>query len=128
MAEEAAEKGVVTWLFLLVGKPGRKMFKGEHPELSVWKLGARDIIERCGNCFHFARNRTLDRHKLLSRKHQNNEFLQQFWHALKGLAPRFELGQITQTLVHDVFILIMKNKKVQEKLCLGSSNHPQKAL
>ena len=127
-AEEAAEKTVVTWLFLSVGEPARKMFKDKHPHLSVWTLGVRDMIERCRNCFHVAPNRTLDRHKFLSRKQQNNESLQQFWHALNGLASRCELGEITQTLVHDVFILNMNNKKVQEKLCVEPFNDPQDAL
>ena len=71
MAEEAAEKKVVTWVFLLVGSVGelaRKMFKDKHPDLSVWTLGVRDMIERCRNCFLVAPNRTLDRHKFLSRK------------------------------------------------------------
>ena len=126
MAEEAAEKKVVTWLFLLVGEPARKMFKDNHPELSVWTLGVRD--KRCRKCFHFARNRTLDRHKFLSRKQENNESLQQFWHALNGLASRCELGELTQTLVHDVFISIMNNKKVQENLCVEHFNDPQEAL
>ena len=128
MAEEAAEKKVVTWLFLSVGEPARKMFKDKHPNLSVWTLGVRDMTERCRNCFHVAPNRTLDRHKFLSRKQQNNESLQQFWNALNGLASRCELGEITQTLVHDVFILNMNNKKVQEKLCVEPFDDPQDAL
>ena len=115
-------------LFLSVGEPARKMFKDKHPNLSVWTLGVRDMIERCRNCFHVAPNRTLDRHKFLSRKQQNNESLQQFWHALNGLASRCELGEITQTLVHDVFILNMNNKKVQEKLCVEPFDDPQDAL
>ena len=128
MAVEAAEKKVVTWLFLSVGKPARKMFKDKQPDLSVWTLGVRDMIERYRNCFHVARNRTLDRHKFLSRKQLSNESLQQFWHALKGLASRCELGEITQTLVHDVFILSMNNNKVQEKLCVEPFNDLQDAL
>ena len=71
---------------------------------------------------------TLDMHKFLSRKQQSNESLQQFWHALNGLASRCEPGEITQTLVHDVFILNMNNKKVQKKLCVESFNDPQDAL
>ena len=128
MAEEAVEKKVVTWLFLSVGEPARKMFKYKHPDLSVWTLGVRDGIERCRDCFHVARNRTLDRHKLLSRKQQSNESLQQFWHALNGLASLCELGEITQTLVHDVFILNMNSTKVQEKFCVDPFNDPQDAL
>ena len=128
MAEEAAEKKVVPWLFLSVGELARKMYKDKHPDLSVWTLGVRDMIESCRKCFHVARNRTLDRHKFLSRKQQSNESLQQFWHALNGLASRCELGEITQTLVHDVFILNMNNKKIQEKLCVEPFNDPQNSL
>ena len=127
MPEEAAEKKVVTWLFLSVGEPARKLFKDKYPELSVWTLQTGDMLQRCENCFHIARNRTLDRHKFLSRKQQANESLQQFWHALNGLASKCELGEITQTLVHDVFILNMNNKKVQ-KLCVEPFNDPQEAL
>ena len=98
MAEEAAEKNVVTWLFLPVGEPARKMFKDKHPDLSVWTLGVRDMIKRSRNCFHVARNRTLDRHQFLPRKQQSNESLQQFWHALNRPASRWELGDITQNV------------------------------
>ena len=125
-AEEAAEKKVVTWLFLFVGEPATKMFKDKHPDLSVWTLEVRDMIEKCRNCFHVARNRTLDRHKFLSGKQQSNESLQQ--KALNGLKSRCELGEMTQTLLHDVFILNMNNKKVQEKLCVEPFNDPQDAL
>ena len=125
-AEETAEKKVVTWLFLSVEEPATKMFKDKHPDLSVWTLEVRDMIEKCRNCFHVARNRTLDRHKFLSGKQLSNESLQQ--KALNGLASRCELGEITQTLLHDVFILNMNNKKVQEKLCVEPFNDPQDGL
>ena len=97
MPEEAAEKKLVTWLFFSVGEPARKMFKDKYPEVSVWTLRAQEMIDRCVNCFHVARNRTLDRHRFLSRKQQPEESLQQFWHSLNGLASRCELGEITQT-------------------------------
>ena len=76
MAEEAAEKKEVTWLFLSVGEPARKMFKDKYSEVSVWTLRAQEMIDRCVTCFHVARNRTLDRHKFLSRKQQPDELLQ----------------------------------------------------
>ena len=94
----------------------------------MWTLQTREMLQRCENCFYIARNRTLDRHKFLSRKQQANESLQQFWHALNGLASKCELGEITQTLEHDVFILNMNNKKVQEKLCVEPFNEPREAL
>ena len=63
MPKEAAEKKLVTWLFLSVGELARKMIKDKYPEVSVWTLRAQQMIERCVNCFHVARNSTLDRHK-----------------------------------------------------------------
>ena len=56
------------------------------------------------------------------------ESLQQFWHTLNGLAARCELGDITQTQVHDVFIVHMINKKVQERLCVELFTNPLYAL
>ena len=38
------------------------------------------------------------------------------------------MGEIPQTLVHDVFILNKNNKKVQEKLCVEPFKDPQEAL
>ena len=64
MPEEATEKKLVSWLFFSVGEQARKMFKDKYPEVSIWILRAQDMIDRCVNCFHVARNRTLDRHKL----------------------------------------------------------------
>ena len=65
---------------------------------------------------------------LYKKKQQSNESLKQFWHALNGLASRCELGEITQTLVHDMFILKMNNNKVHEKLCVEPFDDPQDAL
>ena len=59
---------------------------------------------------------------------QENNNLMQFWHSLNGLASRCELREITQTLVHDVFILNMNNKKVQEKLSVEPNDNPQDAI
>ena len=92
MVEEAVDKEVSSLLILSLGESSRKMFKDSHPELSIWTLPAGGMMENCTNCFHFARNRTLDRHSVLSRKQQATESFQQFWHALKGLACTYELG------------------------------------
>ena len=82
------------------------------------------MLQSCEGCFRIERNRTF----FLSRKQMPNESLQQFWHTLNGLAARCELGEITPTLVHDVFILNMNNKKVQERLCVEPFANPQDAL
>ena len=58
---------------------------------------------------------------------QPGETLQQFWHTLNGLAALCDFGEITKTLVLDMFILHMNNKKVQEKLCI-EPREPYQAL
>ena len=113
LPEEATNKNVVSMMFLSLGESGRKMFRGEYLEISKWTLQAKDMLNNCQSCFHIERNRTLDRHNFISRKQWPTESLQHFGHSLNGLAARCELGDITQTLVHDVFILNMKSKKVQ---------------
>ena len=45
MPEEAAEKKLVTWVFLSLGEPARKMFKDKYPEVSVWTLRAQKMID-----------------------------------------------------------------------------------
>ena len=128
MADEAANKKVVSMMFLSLGETGRKMFRDKYPETSIWSLQAIQMLQNCESFFRIQRNRTLDRHHFLSRKQFPTDSLQQFWHALNGLAARCELGDITQTLVHDVFILNMNNKKVQERLCVELFANPLDAL
>ena len=128
MPEEAANKKAVSMMFLSLGEAGRKMFRDKYPEKTIWSHQATEMLQSCEGCFRIERNRTLDRHHFLSRKQMPNEILQQFWHPLNGLAARCELGEITQTLVHDVFILNMNNKKVQERFCVEPFANPQDAL
>ena len=129
MPEEAAnKKKVVSMMFMSLGESGRKMFREKYPETSKWTLQAMDMLNNCHNCFHIERNLTLDRHNFLSRKQLPTESLQQIWHALNGLAARCEQGDITQTLVHDVFILNMNNKKGQGRLCVELFAKPADAL
>ena len=115
-------------MFLSLGEYGRKLFRDKYPETSIWTLQATDMLNNCQSCFHKERNRTLDRHNFLSRKQLPTESLQQIWHALNGLAARCELGNFTQTLVHDVFILNMNNKIFQERLCVEPFANPADAL
>ena len=71
------------------------MFRDKYPEMSIWTLQATDMLNNCYSCFHIERNRTLDRLNFLSRKQLPTESLQQFWHALNGLAAICKLGDIT---------------------------------
>ena len=70
---------------------------------------------------------TLDRLTFLSRKQKSNESLQQFWNALTGLASKRALEGQTESLILDVFILNMNNKKMQERLCT-EPKEPEEAL
>ena len=105
-----------------------KIFRDKYPDSSISPLQAMDMLNNCQSCFHIERNRTLVRHNFLTKKQLPTESWQQFWHALNGLAARCELEDITQTLVHDVFILNLNNKKVQERLCVETFANPADAL
>ena len=127
MDEDPAIKKVVSGMYLSLGEAARKLFKDKYPHTTLWNLKARELIQLATECYHVKRNRTLDRHKFFSRMQQQGETLQQFWHALNGLAALCDFGEITNTLVLDMFILHMGNKKVQEKLCT-EPKEPEQAL
>ena len=57
-----------------------------------------------------------------------SEALEQFWHSLNGLASECDFGAQTESLVHDIFILNMKNLAGQEKLCTEPKTTPKDAL
>ena len=56
------------------------------------------------------------------------ESLEQFWNSLDGLAAECDFGTQTESLVHDIFILNLKNQTVQEKVCTEHKAFPQEAL
>ena len=114
-------------MYLSLGEAARKLFKDKYPHTTLWNLKARELIQLATECYHVKRNRTLNRHNFFSRMQQQGETLQQFWHALNGLAALCDFGEITNTLVLDMFILDMGNKKVQEKLCT-EPKEPEQAL
>ena len=115
--EDPANKKVISVLYLSLGDAARKQFIDKYPHKALWDLKALELIKFCIECFPKKRNRTLDNHRFFSRLQQSSETLFQFWHALNGLAAMCDFGEITSTLVLDMFILHMNNKEVQEKLC-----------
>ena len=127
MDEDPANKKVVSVLYLSLGEAARKIFKDKYPHTTLWNLKVRKLIQLATDCFQIKRNRTLDRQKFFSRMQQPGETLQQFWHTLNGLAALCDFGEKTKTLVLDMFILHMNNKKVQEKLCT-EPREPDQAL
>ena len=127
MDEDPANKKVVSVMYLSLGEAARKLFKDKYPHTTLWNLKVRELMQLAADCFQVKRNRTLDQHKFFSRAQQPEETLQQFWHTLNGLAALCDFGEITNTLVLDMFILHMYNKKVQEKLCT-EPREPEQAL
>ena len=127
MDEDPANKKVVSVMYLSLGEAARKLFKDKYPHSTLWNLKVRELMQLAADCFQVKRNRTLDRHRFFSRAQQPGESLQQFWHTLNGLAALCDFGEITNTLVLDMFILHMNNKKVQEKLCT-EPREPEQAL
>ena len=114
MDEDLANKKVVSVMYLSLGEAARKLFKDQYPHTTLWNLKVRELMQLATDCFQIKRNRTLDRHKFFSRTQQPGETLQQSWHTLNGLAALCDFGEITTTLVLDMFILHMNNKKVQK--------------
>ena len=120
MEEDPANKKVVSIMYLLLGEAARNLFKDKYPHTTLWSLKAGELIQLTTDCYQVKRNRPPDRHRFFSRMQQPRESLQQFRHALNGLAAPSDFGEITYILVLDLFILHMGNKKVQEKLCTES--------
>ena len=125
MDGDPADKKVVSVMYLSLGEAARKLFKDKYPHTTLWNLKAREIIQLATESYHVKRNRTRDRHRFFSRIQQQGESLQQFWHALNGLAALCCFGESTNTLVLEMFILHMRNKKVQAKLCTESKDLEQ---
>ena len=85
--------------------------------MRIATVTVRELRTNCGQEFSKARNRTLERFKVFSRKQKQKETLRQFLHKLAGLTAKCEFGQQTQSLVMDTFIQNMNNKIVQDQLC-----------
>ena len=118
LEEDPANKNVISVMYLSLGEAARKQFKDKYPHPALWELEAQELITMCNDCFHKKGNRTLDRHRFFSRLQKPGETtLFQFWHALNGLAAICDFGDITTTLVLDMFILHMSKK------CAGEALH-----
>ena len=70
----------------------------------------------------------MDRHKFFNREQLEGETLEQFWHALNGLASNCDFGTQTISLVYDIFVSNMKNVVVQERLFTEPKDNPEEAL
>ena len=128
LEEIPAKRKVVSLLYISIGKNARKMLMDKFPRINILLIELRELMQNCAECFQIRRNRTLDRHTFLSRKQKPAETLNQFWNALNGLAARCNFGDQTESLVHDIFVLNMANKQVQEKFCTEPKETPAEAL
>ena len=126
MNEQAAERKVVSLLFLSLGSAGQKNLTDRYPYMVISTATLTEIRENCEQTFRKQRNRASERYKVFSRKQQNNETLRQFWNALTGSAARCDFDNQTESLM-DAFIQNMHNKTVQERLCTEPKENPQEA-
>ena len=124
LEEVPAKRKMVSLLYISIGKTARRLLMEKFTDINILIIEVRIIVQHCTECFQTRQNRTLDRHSFLSRKQKPNETLNQFWNNLNGLAARCEFGSQTEGLVHDIFILRMNNKQVQEKLCIEPKETP----
>ena len=115
--EATAMKKTNSVLYLALGMAARKTISDNFPTVKIARITVVNLIKTCKDCFEKPKNETLDRFKLLSRKQKEHETLGQFWNELNGLASKCNFGNITESLVKDVFIVNMSNKDVQQKLC-----------
>ena len=67
--------------------------------MDIKAINIKDLLKECTDAFHKKRNRLMDRHKFLNRKQKDDESLEQFWHALNGLAANCDFGTQTAGLV-----------------------------
>ena len=126
--EETASRKVISILFLSLGNAARKTITDLQPGMRIAEVDLKDFMKYCEDAFDKKCNRTLDRFRFFSRHQLATESLQQFWSALNGLAATCEFGTQTASLVYDIFILNMKNKAVQERLCTEPKDDPEDGL
>ena len=126
--EIPAKRKLVSLMYISIGKTGRKMLMDKFPNINILLIELQNLVQNCTECFRTRRNRSLERHIFLSRKQKYTETLYQFWNALNGLSARCDFGYQREGLVHDIFVLNMNNKQVQETLCTEPKGTPSEAL
>ena len=95
LEEVPAGRKIFSSLYISIGKTGRQVLMDKFPNINIRIIELRNIVQHCSECFQTRRNRTLDRHSLLSCKQKPNETLNQFWNNLNGLADRCDFGNQT---------------------------------
>ena len=118
----------VSVLYLSLGAAARMTFTDKNLTAKISENTLQVFLENCKSIFDTKQNRTLDRFRFLSIKQMPSETLEQFWHSLNEMASECGFGAQTESPVHDIFILNMKNLAVQEKLCTDLKATPKHAL
>ena len=104
---EVAQRKCVSVLFFALGSAARKTPADKYPSQKIAEITLRELLGKCDETLSVKRKRTLE--KFLSRKQLQTETLEQFWNSLNGLAAECEFGTQTESLVHEKFILNMRN-------------------
>ena len=68
LEEVPAKRKLVSLLYISIGKTGRKMLMDKFPNITIFLIELRILVQNCTECFQTRRNRTLERHIFLSRK------------------------------------------------------------
>ena len=126
--EPIAQRKAVSFLYIALGEAARKTLLDRKPDMDIKAINLKDLLKECNDAFQKKRNRLMDRHKFLNRKQREDESLEQFWHALNGLAANCDFGTQTTGLVYDIFVSNMKNTLVQERLFTEPKDNPDEAL
>ena len=89
--EQIAQKKAVSFLYIALGEAARKTLLDRKPNMDIKTMNLDELLKECQDAFHKKPNRLMDRHKFFNRKHLEGETLEQFWHALNGLASNCDL-------------------------------------
>ena len=126
--EPAAERKIVSVLFLSSGSATRKSVTDKFPDMRVATISLQEMKHNCEQQNVKPKNRTLERLEFFSRKQTSKETLRQLWHFLTGMASKCAFGEQTESLILDPFIQILNNKMVQQKRRTEPKEDPQEAV
>ena len=130
LLEEVASKKLISILFFFsIGHAARKTLLDKYPATQIATIALLVPLDQCEQSFVVKRDRTPDRLCFFfSRKQGNKDSFQQFWNPLNGLAAKCELEGQTNSLIYDIFILIMNNEVLQERLRAEPKGIPEEAF
>ena len=97
-------------LYLALGMAARKTISDKFPAVIIARITLEDLIKICKECFEKPKYETLDRFKVLSRKHKENETSRQFWNEFNGLAARYNFGNALQC-IDKLFLAILRKPR-----------------